>query len=436
MSSIMNFARFRFLLRQEGHHSRGRRPAQLHGDELRDDGLCVAGAERLGEVDDLPHHKALCMHLGIGLPPVAATATAVDLTGDLQPRAVSRRPVESLKKFLTGRHGQRDGRDGSAGCGTCEVPTVSFSGFNCGASPKLSRIDTRNSDIRVRRLPKSQQIDWNLGIFRVRSERTETEAVKEVLLTAEMNDPLNGRDGRVSTGRRGRKPCRSRAVDLWRKWLTERARHPFDGCRRTVPTVTGGSPTWASERRVEQVGAGDHARLGWGLRHYDVGRYGDFVQRQYHRQEFLPGPALCVAKPVMTKAVAHGVYEERGTGMTTPWAWPPLPVRRVRTQSPGRFQTRTSEERLHIRLARFHTFIIMQTAVSLPPVDVRSDDGVGDVNFVPVGLCGCGELGLEGELGVLITIGAWLSIVFPAPMLRGIAVCREKGIQDIALEKK
>ncbi|KAJ7261211.1 hypothetical protein C8J57DRAFT_1232759 [Mycena rebaudengoi] len=41
----------------------------------------------------------------------------------------------------------------------------------------------------------------------VRSERTETEAVKEVLLTAEMNDPLNGRDGRVSTGRRRRKPC-------------------------------------------------------------------------------------------------------------------------------------------------------------------------------------------------------------------------------------
>ncbi|KAJ7199726.1 hypothetical protein C8J57DRAFT_1261744 [Mycena rebaudengoi] len=164
----------------------------------------------------------------VGLPPVAATATAVDLTGDLRPRAVSRWPVESLKKFLTGWHGQRDGRDGSTGCGTCEVPTVSFLGFNCGASPKLSRIDKRNSDIRVRRLPKSQQIDRNLEFLG--------------LLTAEMNNPLNGRDGRVSTGRRGRKPCRSRAVDLWRKWLTEWARHPFDGCRRTVPTVTGGSP--------------------------------------------------------------------------------------------------------------------------------------------------------------------------------------------------
>ncbi|KAJ7271663.1 hypothetical protein C8J57DRAFT_1226249 [Mycena rebaudengoi] len=187
------------------------------------------------------------------LPPVAATATAVDLTGDLRPRAVSRRPVESLKKFLTGRHGQRDGRDGSTGCGTCEVPTVSFSGFNCGGGCRYSQYLSAHRDRydandaregwRVLLSPIESPATAKHGINWVRSERTETEAVKEALLTAEMNDPLNGRDGRVSTGRRGRKPCRSRVVDLWRKWLTERARHPFYGCRRTVPTVTGGSPT-------------------------------------------------------------------------------------------------------------------------------------------------------------------------------------------------
>ncbi|KAJ7256678.1 hypothetical protein C8J57DRAFT_1235542 [Mycena rebaudengoi] len=81
-----------------------------------------------------------------GLPPVAATATAVDLTGDLRPRAVSRRPVELLKKFLTGRHGQRDGRDGSTGCGTCEVPTVSFSGFNCGGGCRYSQYLSAHRD--------------------------------------------------------------------------------------------------------------------------------------------------------------------------------------------------------------------------------------------------------------------------------------------------
>ncbi|KAJ7853605.1 hypothetical protein B0H13DRAFT_1904025 [Mycena leptocephala] len=43
---------------------------------------------------------------------------------------------------------------------------------------------------------------------------------------------LNGRDGRVS-----------RAVKLPKKIATERARHSLHGCRRTVATATGGSPT-------------------------------------------------------------------------------------------------------------------------------------------------------------------------------------------------
>jgi hypothetical protein len=55
--------------------------------------------------------------------------------------------------------------------------------------------------------------------------------------------PLNGRDGRFSTGRSTAKPYRDRAVEVEGKWLTEQARHPFDGCRGTVATVTGGSPS-------------------------------------------------------------------------------------------------------------------------------------------------------------------------------------------------
>ncbi|KAJ7240081.1 hypothetical protein C8J57DRAFT_1245585 [Mycena rebaudengoi] len=39
------------------------------------------------------------------------------------------------------------------------------------------------------------------------------------------------------------KPYRDSAVEVEGKWLTEQARHPFDGCRGTVATVTGGSPS-------------------------------------------------------------------------------------------------------------------------------------------------------------------------------------------------
>ncbi|KAJ7797366.1 hypothetical protein B0H13DRAFT_1934182 [Mycena leptocephala] len=41
----------------------------------------------------------------------------------------------------------------------------------------------------------------------------------------------------------GSDPCRNRAVECLGKWPTERARHPWHGCRGTVPTGTGGSPT-------------------------------------------------------------------------------------------------------------------------------------------------------------------------------------------------
>jgi hypothetical protein len=37
-------------------------------------------------------------------------------------------------------------------------------------------------------------------------------------------------------------PCRNRAVECLEKWPTARARHPWHGCRGTVPTGTGGSP--------------------------------------------------------------------------------------------------------------------------------------------------------------------------------------------------
>ncbi|KAJ6492594.1 hypothetical protein DFH09DRAFT_1452827 [Mycena vulgaris] len=46
----------------------------------------------------------------------------------------------------------------------------------------------------------------------------------------------------VSEHTEGMLNVQTRAVELWQKWLTERARHPCHGCRRTVATVTGGSP--------------------------------------------------------------------------------------------------------------------------------------------------------------------------------------------------
>ncbi|KAJ7249129.1 hypothetical protein B0H12DRAFT_1072499 [Mycena haematopus] len=57
--------------------------------------------------------------------------------------------------------------------------------------------------------------------------------------------PCNGRNGRVSTARGTCDPCRNRAVVELRKSPTERARQPCHGCRGTVATVTGGSPTAA-----------------------------------------------------------------------------------------------------------------------------------------------------------------------------------------------
>ncbi|KAJ7280076.1 hypothetical protein C8J57DRAFT_1567168 [Mycena rebaudengoi] len=55
--------------------------------------------------------------------------------------------------------------------------------------------------------------------------------------------PLNGRDGRFSTGRKTTNPYRDRQFKIFEKSSTGRARHPVDGCRRAVATATGGSPT-------------------------------------------------------------------------------------------------------------------------------------------------------------------------------------------------
>ncbi|KAJ7286590.1 hypothetical protein C8J57DRAFT_1664818 [Mycena rebaudengoi] len=48
----------------------------------------------------------------LGLPPVAVTATAVDSTATPRQRAVEQRPVAWVREVLTGRHGQRHGRNG------------------------------------------------------------------------------------------------------------------------------------------------------------------------------------------------------------------------------------------------------------------------------------------------------------------------------------
>ncbi|KAJ6576925.1 hypothetical protein DFH09DRAFT_1077878 [Mycena vulgaris] len=74
--------------------------------------------------------------------------------------------------------------------------------------------------------------------------RHETQLTTKLgLIVAHNTNPLHGRDGRVSTGRGAGNPCRSRAVVKVAKWLTERARHPWHGYRRTVGTATGRSPT-------------------------------------------------------------------------------------------------------------------------------------------------------------------------------------------------
>jgi hypothetical protein len=48
----------------------------------------------------------------IGLPPVAVPPTAVESTATRRQRAAKQRSVGWVKKVLTGRDGQRDGRDG------------------------------------------------------------------------------------------------------------------------------------------------------------------------------------------------------------------------------------------------------------------------------------------------------------------------------------
>ncbi|KAJ7262595.1 hypothetical protein C8J57DRAFT_1231957 [Mycena rebaudengoi] len=48
----------------------------------------------------------------LGLPPVAVTATAVDSTATPRQRAVEQRPVAWMREVLTGRYGQRHGRNG------------------------------------------------------------------------------------------------------------------------------------------------------------------------------------------------------------------------------------------------------------------------------------------------------------------------------------
>ncbi|KAJ7274757.1 hypothetical protein C8J57DRAFT_1224341 [Mycena rebaudengoi] len=48
----------------------------------------------------------------LGLPPVAVTATAVDSTATPRQRAVEQRPIAWVREVLTGRYGQRHGRNG------------------------------------------------------------------------------------------------------------------------------------------------------------------------------------------------------------------------------------------------------------------------------------------------------------------------------------
>ncbi|KAJ7675623.1 hypothetical protein DFH06DRAFT_1122454 [Mycena polygramma] len=69
--------------------------------------------------------------------------------------------------------------------------------------------------------------------------------------------PCHGRGGRFFTARESSDPCRDRTVEQQRKCSTERARHPWHGCRRTVGTVTGGSPSLPDNSTL--LSAGDPA---------------------------------------------------------------------------------------------------------------------------------------------------------------------------------
>jgi hypothetical protein len=60
----------------------------------------------------IPYITAHHAHTSVGLPPVAVTATAVESAATQRQRAANQRPVGWGKKGLTGRDGQRDGRDG------------------------------------------------------------------------------------------------------------------------------------------------------------------------------------------------------------------------------------------------------------------------------------------------------------------------------------
>ncbi|KAF8189164.1 hypothetical protein K438DRAFT_1936105 [Mycena galopus ATCC 62051] len=136
-----------------------------------------------------------------GPPPVTVTATAVKSTA-----------VLPVFKCLTGRDGRRDGRHGREnGNGSCPID-------------KPNKRCVLNFGNHLRNLP-------NITIERVPSR---------FLVPKKVAVPLDS--GSVKLDESLHKRIADIVVLKGKKFPTGRARHPFDGCRRTVATVTGGGP--------------------------------------------------------------------------------------------------------------------------------------------------------------------------------------------------
>ncbi|KAJ7202687.1 hypothetical protein B0H12DRAFT_1225734 [Mycena haematopus] len=151
--------------------------------------------------------KQKCWVSDLGLPPVPVTATAVESRG-------------------VPRHGPWETR-------------------LLGVQKNPERDSTVNSTAVTAVSTGANQTEVVLTTFKLRHHTRKFPLLGSTLQRAtprsEMTYPWHSRNGRVSMACSGCDPCRDSAVVEVQKSSTERAR--WHGCRGTVATVTGGSPS-------------------------------------------------------------------------------------------------------------------------------------------------------------------------------------------------